>query len=125
MKNDRKEYFEFLDSIEKMIKEARLKESEKQPEKNQDQEIHEFLFECFNNKHHKITGEKEITFYNDKNEWMYQQDYKNGGLWISYDRIWSILESKSGLNYNQIKELINDWVETNLGWKGLTPLYRS
>jgi len=84
-------------------------------------EMSDFLFEFFNNKVNKITGEKQVTYYNDKGQWVYQLDYKIGVLNVEYHRCWSVFEFKYNINYQEIKDFISSWVETNLGWKGLTP----
>jgi len=101
----------------------RVKELEKIIHESEDKtkEMSDFLLEMFNKvNRQKITGEKELTCYID-DKWLYQQDYKNGKLWIRYLLIWKVFESRFNLNYNQIRDFIQGWVETNLGWKGLTP----
>jgi hypothetical protein len=88
----------------------------------------DFLFEMFNNTVAKITNEKEITYYkldgydpnSDDNQWLFQQDWKNDRLWVRHTLIWQIFEERFGLNYDQIRDFIQDWVKTNLNWKGLT-----
>lgn len=84
-------------------------------------QMSDFLFETLNGMSLKMTNEKEITYYNSKNEWLIQQDYKRDALYVSYSRIWSVFESRFELNYQEISNFINHWVETNLNWKGLTP----
>ena len=92
----------------------------------------DFLFEMFNNTVVKVTGEKELTYYqldgydpNNKygnnNQWLFQQDWKNGNLWVRYQLIWRVFKERFGLNYNKTREFIRGWVETNLNWRGLTP----
>ena len=39
---------------------------------------------------------------------LFEQDFKNGELWVSYKYIWSVLEGEFGLNIGEIKELINN-----------------
>ena len=85
---------------------------------NKSEAMSDFLFQMFNNTVAKITGEKQITYY-DNEHWLFQQDYKNDRLWVRYLLIWRVLEKKYGLNYIQIRDFIGVWVETNLGWKGL------
>jgi hypothetical protein len=101
--------------------EAELKKLQEKPDKNKD--MSDFLFSMLKETKAVITGEKEITHYDLKtNEWLVQEDYKNGKLWVRYSLIWSVFESKFGLNHDQIRDFIKVLVETNLGWKGLTPL---
>ena len=93
-------------------------------------EMSDFLFSMFNKTVAKITNEKKITYYkldgydpnSDDNQWLFQQDWKNGRLWVRYSLIWQIFEERFGLNYNQIRDFIQDWGKTNLNWKGLTPI---
>ena len=55
--------------------------------------------------------------YNDK---VYMEHIeKNGYLFVNYDKIWSVFESKYSLNYKEIRELIKIQVEEHL--KGVTP----
>ena len=53
---------------------------------------------------------------------LFRQDYKNNYFWVNYDKIWSLLESKYGLNYKEIKELIKDTLLEPDKMKALTPL---
>ena len=81
-------------------------------------EMSDFLFSMFNNTVCKITGEKELTYYkldgynpnnNSNNQWLFQQDWKNGKLWIRYTLIWQVFEERFGLKYEQIRDFINAW----------------
>jgi phage antirepressor YoqD-like protein len=108
-----------LDQIKDRVKE--LERIMNEPKVSKEKEMSDFLFSMLKETTAKITGEKGITHYNLKNEWLVQEDYKNGYLWVRYLLIWSIFESKFNLNYNEIKEFISSWVESNTGWKGLTP----
>lgn len=89
--------------------------------KDLNKEMSDFLFATINGCMMKMTDEKEITFYNSKNEWIMQQDFKNGYLWVRYLLIWKIFEDKFRFNNQQIRDFIQSWVETNLNWRGLTP----
>lgn len=89
---------------------------------DKNKEMSDFLFATINGCKMKMTGEKEITYYNSNNVWIIQQDYKNGNLWIRYSLIWEVFEKKYKLNYEQIRDFISSWVETNLNWKGFTPV---
>jgi hypothetical protein len=85
-------------------------------------EMSDFLFTILSKTESKITNEKEITHYIiGTDEWLIQQDWKNGRLWVRYSLIWQIFESRFGLKYGEIRDFIGSWVETNLGWNGLTP----
>lgn len=47
---------------------------------------------------------------NKKSEYMFEQDYKNGLLRYSYDRVYLVLNSNYKLEYNKIQQLIADVV---------------
>ena len=51
----------------------------------------------------------------------YYQDSKNEYVYINYYEIWSFLESMFGMDYQQIREVIRDWLEETYNLKGLTP----
>jgi len=87
---------------------------------SKEKEMSDFLFSKLKEMTSRITGEKEVTYYDSDGKWFIQQDFKNEKLYVSYNQIWSVFESKYGLNLDQIKDFIAAWVETNLGWKGMT-----
>ena len=62
-----------------------------------------------------INDEKIPLFY-------YYQNEKNGYVYISYDEIWSFLESIFDMDYQQIQGVIKDWLEEAYNLKGLTPI---
>ena len=107
-----------LDEIKNRVKE--LEKIINAPEVDKNKEMSDFLFETFNKCEQRFTGEKEFTFYKGE-EWIYQQNYKNGYLWVRYSFVWKVFEEKYKLNYQQIKNFIASWVESNTEWKGLTP----
>jgi hypothetical protein len=61
-----------------------------------------------------------LTYFAKDDQWLFQQDQKNGYLLVSHYRIWSLLNRKFSLNYQQTKELITTWMENGLGCEGLT-----
>ena len=81
----------------------------------------DFMFSICNGMSLKMTNEKEITYYNSKNEWILQQDYKNDKLWFNCVGVYEFLKPLFDNNEQKINEFISGWVETNLNWKGLTP----
>src|SRR3989304_5142583 len=111
---DKKQAQRELDQIKDRIKE--LEKIINEPE-DKTKEMSDFLFAMFNETTMKITGDKEFTFYKDE-EWIFQQDYKNDTLWVSYHVVWQVFEEKYGLNYQQIKDFIAAWVCCNTEWKG-------
>jgi len=58
----------------------------------------------------------KVIFYYDK---------KNGFVYISYDKIWSLLESFFGLEYDEIKTLTKEWVEEQFKLGGNNNVYLS
>ena len=50
-----------------------------------------------------------------------RQELKNGELYVSYPKIWSVFESRFGLEYGQIQSLIKGMVESDFKFEGLTP----
>jgi DNA phosphorothioation-dependent restriction protein DptG len=93
-----------------------------EPEIDKTKEMSDFLFAMLKETTAKIVEEKIITFCDKNDEWLIQQDYKNGYLWVRYFLIWKVFEEKYKLNHQEIKEFIQGWMETNTGWKGLTPV---
>ena len=50
------------------------------------------------------------------------QESKNSYYYINYHRIWSFFEDVMGYNYNEIQEIIKEWLGTTYNLRGLTPL---
>ncbi len=118
--NSKEKFIKFIEKLpEKEIE--KLMTDIVKPDKTK--EMSDFLFNMINGSVIQFTGDREITYYKD-NEWIIQQDYKNERLWVRYSLIWNVFEEKFNLNYNQIRNFIKDWIETNTKWKGLTPLTR-
>ena len=46
---------------------------------------------------------------------------KNNYVYINYDDIWSVLESKFGLNYTEIQELTKVWLDGIYNLRGVIP----
>tara|TARA_R110000803_G_scaffold13218_5_gene37318 strand:- start:2187 stop:2564 length:378 start_codon:yes stop_codon:yes gene_type:complete len=82
----------------------------------------EFLKDNFDNLKRVIKDDK--TYYVDSERkplFMYYQDEENGFVYISYERIWAILEEDFGLNHSEIQELIKVWLEETYNLRGFTP----
>ena len=65
------------------------------------------------------------TYYVDNNNeklFYYYQNEKNGFCYIKYDDIWSVLESRFGLKYIEVMEVITRWLDEVYGLTGLKPL---
>jgi len=88
--------------------------------KDKNKEMSDFLFSMFDHCSQHFTGDHEFSFYKG-DVWIYQQDYKNGYLWVRYTLVWEVFEKKYKLSYQQIEDFIYSWVETNTNWQGLTP----
>lgn len=59
-------------------------------------------------------------FVNNENEWMFEQDISRGFLCVSRDRIWDVFDKKFKIDYQYIKEFIEDWLKQNTDWPHLT-----
>ena len=46
---------------------------------------------------------------------------KNDRVYINYYEIWSVLEDKFGLNYNETQELTQRWLDEVYNLRGVTP----
>ena len=53
----------------------------------------------------------DIIFFMKDGEVVFDYNKKNGIVYISYDKIWSFLESFFGLEYREIQDLTKKWVE--------------
>ena len=60
-------------------------------------------------------------FYIKNDKILFQQEMKNKYFWVEYDFIWSIFESKYGLNYTETQAFIKDVLETHIKLEGYTP----
>ena len=50
-------------------------------------------------------------FFMKDGEVVFDYNKKNGYVGVSYDKIWSFLESFFGLEYDEIQDLTKEWVE--------------
>ena len=53
----------------------------------------------------------DYIFFKKDGEFIFYYNKKNGYVGISYDKIWSFLESFFGLEYKEIQVLTKEWVE--------------
>jgi len=68
----------------------------------------------------------EVTFYVDQDGlplFMYYQEDKDLFIYISYDRIWGLLESIFGIKYEQIQDILRIWLEETYNFKRCEPLW--
>ena len=49
------------------------------------------------------------------------QDLKNKYVFINYDRIWRLLQSIFGMEYEQVLEILKVWLEQTYNLRGVTP----
>jgi hypothetical protein len=52
-----------------------------------------------------------LIFFMKDGEVIFDYNKKNGNVYISYEHIWSVLESFFGLEYKEIQDLTKEWVE--------------
>ncbi len=50
---------------------------------------------------------------------------KNGEVYINYYEIWSVLEDKFGLNYGEIQELTQRWLDEVYNLRGITSVIKT
>ena len=87
-------------------------------------QMQDFLLKIVNGLELKIVD--GCPTYYKGNEWVFQQDFKNGRLWVRYSIVWSVFETKFGLSCSsETRHFIKTWVESNLNWEGLTPFLSS
>jgi hypothetical protein len=60
-------------------------------------------------------------YYKYNNEIVFNYNLKNGNFYANNTKIWSILNSKFHLNYQQVSLLIKGMVEEHLKLKEITP----
>jgi hypothetical protein len=53
----------------------------------------------------------DYIFFMKDGKVIFDYNTKNGNVYISYDKIWSFLESFFGLEYKEIQSLTKEWVE--------------
>lgn len=115
---EKQEILKKIESLEKEIKDLK----DNIDGKSKEQEMSNFLFSMLNKTIREITDVDIVTYYRaTDNEWLFQEDYGNGYLWVRYSLIWKVFEEKFGLKDKEIKDFIKGWIETNTKWKGLTP----
>jgi hypothetical protein len=67
----------------------------------------------------------DIIYYVDKDRlplFYYYQDEENDYVYINHDRIWSFFSNVIGLEYEEIKGIMKDWLEDTYNLRGLTPI---
>ena len=84
----------------------------------------ERFLELTNNLIRKFDFEKEeknIYFLNEKEEVIFNEDYKSGYLYCEHSLYWSFFEKEYGMNYDQIQAFTASLMEEHFNCKGLTP----
>jgi hypothetical protein len=69
---------------------------------------------------------RDKTFYIDKDRFplfFYNQDGKNRVVYVSYYRFWTLFESIFGMNHQQIKNILKEWLEETYNLRGYTPAH--
>ena len=61
-------------------------------------------------------------FYFEGDDWIFEQDFKNGYFWCQYDKVWSVFETDHGLNYNEIRDFVKTMLEKYFKCSVLTPV---
>ncbi len=68
---------------------------------------------------YKLNNEIVMEYYNEAG----RQELNNGSIYVKYFGIWSIFESRFGLNYGRIQGLIKGMVEEHYKFRYLTPFW--
>ena len=77
----------------------------------------------------KINGAKasepdedgDVEWFDKDGKWLFEQDFKNGDIYVCYEYIWSVLVKEYGLNHNEIKRLIKNVMYNHTNNGQLTP----
>jgi hypothetical protein len=105
---------------------SKLKEVVPQDSKPEPFDSEAFLRDIFTNAIYKSDreGYPDIAFFGFDTDGKYLFNYneKKQGFWVSYDLIWSVLESKNNWNYQQTQAFIKPVLEEHLKSKGVTPI---
>jgi hypothetical protein len=60
-------------------------------------------------------------FFRKNGQVVMQQDKKSKFFWFDYDKIWSFFKSFFGMQYPQIQDVLNYWLEDTFKLEGYTP----
>ena len=52
---------------------------------------------------------------------VWELDFKNNYLWLSYSSVWSVLEREYSLTYSNVQSLVKILVEDHFKCRGVTP----
>lgn len=55
----------------------------------------------------------------------FEQDYKYNYFWIDYNIVIAVLQEKYSCNYNDIRDVVDDWLKNDNKLKQLQISYRS
>lgn len=112
---------EIIKYIEKLFLGSIMVTSDKYPE---------CIFHVYNKhllrerKLNRIVGNdnKKLIFnYNEvKDKIIFEQDYRNNHFCLDYDNVTSVLVEKYGCDYQEIREIINDWLKSDDKFSTLT-----
>jgi hypothetical protein len=69
----------------------------------------------------RINTDGTIDWVDSENKWVFY-DSKSDYFYVNYSLIWIVLETKYGMEYNQIQDFIKSQLLINLNWTVKTPL---
>jgi len=72
---------------------------------------------------YRLAKYPNIVFFIKGNKVFMEQELENGRLWVDYNTIWSDLENMFSLENDEIKSIINKWVEVTYNLRGVTPMF--
>ena len=62
---------------------------------------------------------------NDNSKVYMEYDQKSKDVWIDYKKLWSIFESKYGLNYVEVRDFFKGILKRDYNLRGITPVHYS
>jgi hypothetical protein len=72
-----------------------------------------------NNSKYKIEGVNNI-WYNDKDEWLFEQNVKTKNFWIHADRVFLVFDTKFDCYYQELMDLLYILLVKHLDISGYT-----
>ena len=99
-----------------------MKISLKELKKNRLTPTEKWLLERIEGCEPETQSNGDVDWYKD-GVWLFEQDLKNGRLWVNYSIIWKVLGEEFGLNYSETKELIKNVMYDYTNNGSLTPHY--
>ncbi len=69
------------------------------------------------------TFPNRIEYLDSQRKWLIDYDKKDCVVYISYDRIWSVLNKEYGIEYNETQKFMKNMLLIHFKIDGITPFY--